>query len=47
MKEFNEGRLKAVYLDKHGINLLFKKEATSEEVIEFLKENIELGVKVT
>lgn len=46
MKDFNEGRLKAVYLDKHGINLLFKKEASSEEVIEFLKENIELGIKV-
>lgn len=37
--------IKAVYLDKHGANILFKSSDNSDKVINFIKENIELGVK--
>lgn len=40
------GNIKAVYLDKHGANILFKSNIDPKEVIEFVKNNIELGVKV-
>lgn len=41
------GDIKAVYLEKHGANILFKSSATPESVIQFIKNNIELGVKTT
>jgi len=44
--DFNDRNIKAVFLEKHGINMLFKKTTKSEDVIEFLKNNIELGVKI-
>tara|TARA_R110000851_G_scaffold47424_1_gene115024 strand:- start:12475 stop:12669 length:195 start_codon:yes stop_codon:yes gene_type:complete len=40
------GDIKAVFLEKHGINMMFKRTTKSEDVIEFLKNNIELGVKI-
>lgn len=43
--DFDNG-IKAVFLEKHGINMMFKKTTKSEDVIEFLKNNIELGVKI-
>lgn len=45
MGEFDNG-IKAVFLEKHGINLLFKRTTKSEDVIQFLKDNIELGIKI-
>ncbi len=44
--EFKTQDLKSVYLDKHGINILFKSKSDPNMVIEFIKSNIELGVKV-
>lgn len=44
MGEF-EG-IKAVYLDKHGANILFNSKNSSKFVIDFIKDNIELGTKV-
>ena len=35
-----------VFLEKHGINMMFKRTTKAEDVIEFLKNNIELGVKI-
>ncbi len=40
------GDIKAVYLDKHGANILFKSGSDPYVVIEFIKNNIELGTKV-
>ena len=40
------GNIKAVYLDKHGANILFKSDGNVKEVIEFINNNIELGIKV-
>ena len=40
------GEIKAVYLNKHGANILFKSKNDPISVINFIKENIELGVKV-
>ena len=41
------GNIKAVYLEKHGANILFKSSSSPESVIQFIKDNIELGVKTT
>lgn len=38
--------IKVVYLDKHGVNILFNSKTDSSIIINFIKENIELGVKV-
>ena len=38
--------IKAVYLEKHGVNILFNSSANSNDIIEFIKSNIELGIKV-
>ena len=38
--------IKVVYLDKHGVNILFNSKTDSSTIINFIKENIELGVKV-
>jgi hypothetical protein len=40
------GDIKAVYLEKHGANIVFKSTSRSEDVINSIKENIELGIKV-
>lgn len=40
------GEIKAVYLDKHGANILFKSTSDPYEVIRFINKNIELGIKV-
>jgi len=44
MKEFNG--IKAVYLNKHGANILFKSTDPVEKIISFINSNILLGVKV-
>lgn len=46
MKEFCDGRIKAVYLEKHGINLMFNSGNNPQEVIDFINSNIILGEKV-
>jgi hypothetical protein len=38
--------IKAVYLNKHGANILFKSSEKPEKIINFIKENLELGIKV-
>lgn len=38
--------LKAVYLNKHGIVIMFKSSIEPTKIIEFIANNIELGVKV-
>jgi hypothetical protein len=38
--------IKAVYLEKHGANILFKSSADPQEIINFIKENLVVGVKV-
>lgn len=38
--------IKAVYLNKHGANILFKSSEKPEKIINFIKENIKLGEKV-
>lgn len=38
--------IKAVYLDKHGANIIFKSSMDPDKVIAFIKEYLELGVKV-
>jgi len=40
------GPLKAVFLEKHGINILFKSTTHYEHIIHFIKKNIKLGEKV-
>lgn len=44
MKEFDG--IKAVYLDKHGANILFNSKDDYQNVIKFIIENIDLGTKV-
>lgn len=39
------GSLKAVYLEKHGLNLMFKADEDPDIVINFLKEHLVLGEK--
>ncbi len=39
------GNIKAVYLDKHGANILFSSDTDPNKVIDFIKDNLELGVK--
>jgi hypothetical protein len=41
------GDFKAVYLNKHGANILFKSTSNADDVIKFITDNIELGVKTT
>jgi len=41
--EFDE--IKAVYLDKHGANIMFKSTSNPDTIIEFIKNNLELGIK--
>lgn len=43
--DFDNG-IKAVFLEKHGINLIFKQDTKAKDVIQFLKDNIELLVKI-
>jgi len=38
--------VKAVYLDKHGANILFKSSTTPSIIIDYINKNIELGIKV-
>ncbi len=44
MKEIDG--IKAVYLDKHGANILFNSNDNPEKIINFVLQNIELGIKV-
>lgn len=39
------GDIKAVYLDKHGANIMFKSTSNPKDIIDFIKNNIELGIK--
>lgn len=43
--EFDHG-IKAVFLEKHGANIMFKEETPLEEVWKFIESNIDLGKKV-
>lgn len=45
LKSFGSN-IRAVYLEKHGTNILFKSSQDPNEVIEFIKVNLELGTKV-
>ena len=45
MKDF--GIVKAVYLEKHGPNILFKSSSDPDEVLNFIKENFQLNIKTT
>jgi hypothetical protein len=45
LKEFHHG-IKAVYLEKHGANIMFKESTPLKELWQFITENIELGKKV-
>lgn len=38
--------LKAVYLEKHGANILFKSTTDPNTIIDFIKNNLDLGIKV-
>ena len=38
--------IKAVFLDKHGVNILFSSREDPEKVIRFIKNNIVLGTKL-
>lgn len=44
MKDF--GEIKAVFLEKHGANILFKRKSNPQAILEFITENIKLGEKV-
>jgi len=44
LKDFDG--IKAVFLNKHGINILFKSTNDSKKIINFIKENVVLGVKI-
>ncbi len=46
MEIMEDGKIMAVYLEKHGANILFSSKDNPEIIIEFIKNNIELGVKV-
>lgn len=46
LQSFNEGRIKAVFLEKHGVNIMFNSYNNPQEVIDFIKANIELGAKI-
>lgn len=39
------GDIKAVYLEKHGANIMFKSTAKPQDIINFIKANLELGTK--
>ena len=41
------GNIRAVYLDKHGYNIMFKSSGDPQEVIDFIEDNFELGIKTT
>lgn len=45
MKDMEEN-IKAVYLNKHGANILFKSSDSPDKIIKFIQDNIELGIKV-
>ena len=38
--------IKAIFLEKHGVNILFKSSEDPEKIKEFIKNNIELGTKI-
>jgi len=42
---FDNNKFKAVYLHKHGANIMFKSSTPAHEVIKFIDCNIQLGVK--
>jgi hypothetical protein len=42
----NFGDIKAVYLEKHGANIMFKSSSSPKDVISFIKDNVVLGTKV-
>jgi len=38
--------VKAVFLEKHGVNILFKSSEDPQKIIDFINEHIELGIKI-
>jgi len=45
LMEYPEYGVKAVYLDQHGPNIVFNKDADSNKVIEFIEKNFDLEQK--
>ena len=45
LKEYDN--IKAVYLNKHGSNIMFKSTDNPDNIIQFIKDNLKLGVKTT
>lgn len=47
LKEFivNGDKIKAVYLDQHGPNIVFSKHAKAENIIKFIQDNFDLKTK--
>jgi hypothetical protein len=41
------GIVKAVYLEKHGPNILFKSSSDPDEVLKFINDNFQLNIKTT
>lgn len=47
MDTYEDGLIRAVYLDKHGANILFNSNTSSSIVIDFIKKHLNLGIKTT
>lgn len=45
--QVNNTKLMAVYLNKHGANILFNHKSNPDDIIKFIKDNLELGIKTT
>lgn len=45
LKEFRDGKIKAVMLDQHGPNIVFSKNINPQEVIDFIEANFDLSKK--
>ena len=44
--KIGKDELKAVYLVKHGVNILFRSTSNPQDIIDYLEKNIELGIKI-
>jgi hypothetical protein len=45
LKEFQNGKIKAVMLDQHGPNIVFNKDVNSQIIIDFIERNFDLSKK--
>ena len=46
LRSYENDLIKAVYLEKHGANIMFNSKTDPDIIIEFIKKHIELGKKV-